>query len=43
MIGDYKLAASVYDAASKDFKTDRAWKYYSSACVRSFLFPFRSD
>lgn len=36
MIGDYKLAAAVYDQASKDYKTDRAWRYYSSACV-SFL------
>ncbi|KAK4704695.1 trafficking protein particle complex subunit 8, partial [Phenoliferia sp. Uapishka_3] len=32
MIGDYKLAADVYDQASKDYRTDRAWRYYSSAC-----------
>lgn len=37
MIGDYKLAASVYDSASKEYKTDRAWKYYSSACVSPHL------
>ncbi|KAL8283651.1 hypothetical protein RQP46_005446 [Phenoliferia psychrophenolica] len=32
MLGDYKLAADVYDQASKDYKVDRAWRYYSSAC-----------
>ncbi|KAI5480856.1 (transport protein particle) complex protein Trs85 [Pseudohyphozyma bogoriensis] len=32
MIQDYKLAAAVYDSVSKDYKSDRAWRYYSSAC-----------
>lgn len=36
MLGDYKLAADVYDQASKDYKTDRAWRYYASACVGTF-------
>ncbi|GAA5918451.1 hypothetical protein JCM1841_003975 [Sporobolomyces salmonicolor] len=32
MLGDYKLAASVYEQASRDYKGDKAWRYYSSAC-----------
>lgn len=34
MVGDYTLAAAVYDSIAKDYKTDHAWKYYASACVR---------
>ncbi|GAA5969255.1 hypothetical protein JCM11641_007530 [Rhodosporidiobolus odoratus] len=32
MLGDYKLAAQVYEQASKDFRGDKAWRYYSAAC-----------
>lgn len=35
MLGDYKLSASIYDSVSKDYKTDRAWRYYASAVVRA--------
>ncbi|KAM0755961.1 hypothetical protein T439DRAFT_376232 [Meredithblackwellia eburnea MCA 4105] len=32
MLGDFKLAAEVYEQVSKDYRSDKAWKYYSSAC-----------
>ena len=33
MLGDYKLAADVYDHASRDYRDDKAWRYFSSASV----------
>ncbi|BGP12587.1 hypothetical protein JCM10213v2_000504 [Rhodosporidiobolus nylandii] len=35
MLGDFKLAQQVYDQASKDFKADKAWRYYAAACPSS--------
>ncbi|KAM0793278.1 hypothetical protein ACM66B_000739 [Microbotryomycetes sp. NB124-2] len=31
MLTDYKFAASVYESVSKDFRNDKAWRYFSSA------------
>jgi hypothetical protein len=33
MLRDYKLAQTIYGEVAKDFKNDRAWKYYSN-CLR---------
>ncbi|GAA5859599.1 hypothetical protein JCM8547_006157 [Rhodosporidiobolus lusitaniae] len=30
-LGDYKLAAQVYDAVAKEAKGDKAWRYYAGA------------
>jgi hypothetical protein len=35
MIHDYKLAISTYDLVRKDNMTDKAWRDYASATVRS--------
>ncbi len=44
MLGDYKLAADVYDHASRDYRDDKAWRYFSSACVSiSFRLSYHSD
>ncbi|GAA6006499.1 hypothetical protein JCM10207_004953 [Rhodosporidiobolus poonsookiae] len=31
MLADYKLAAQVYEQAAKDFRGDKAWRYYAAA------------
>ena len=34
MIGDFRLAAAMYEIARKDFFNDKAWRHYASASVR---------
>ncbi|GAA5834924.1 hypothetical protein JCM11251_002063 [Rhodosporidiobolus azoricus] len=36
-LGDYKLAAQVYDSVAKDFKGDKAWRHYAGAVRMSGL------
>lgn len=43
MLEDFRLAVTVYDSLSKDFKIDRAWRYYAAACVRATALGERAD